>query len=83
VDNLDASGAVIIGICLGAERILRLERGTAGYDVRLPNGAVYLQKDAVRYYYKHSILDYTNAGSVWDGERLKAGHRVSIMIRVS
>lgn len=46
VDNLEASGSVIIGTSLGAERILRLKEkdGEAGWDVRLPSGSVYLQQ---------------------------------------
>ncbi|OCF33238.1 hypothetical protein I316_04979 [Kwoniella heveanensis BCC8398] len=59
VDNLQASGSVICGVSLGAERTLRLRQkgdGTAdetggdegvlgwGWDVRLPSGSVYMQK---------------------------------------
>ena len=46
VDNLDASGGVIVGICLGAERILRLRKkgGAEGWDIRLPNGCAYVQR---------------------------------------
>jgi alkylated DNA repair protein alkB family protein 7 len=50
VDNVDASGSVIIGVSLGAERILRLERkgaeneGRAGWEVLLNSGSVYVQK---------------------------------------
>ncbi|KAK8865640.1 hypothetical protein IAR55_000785 [Kwoniella newhampshirensis] len=86
VDNLEASGSVICGISLGAERTLRLVKkgereGRAGWDVRLPSGSVYLQRDSVRYGYEHSILHNEHEGSVWDGERLSPGHRISIMIR--
>ena len=48
VDNLEASGGVILGVCLGADRTLRLSKKSSdsevGWDVRLGNGAVYLQK---------------------------------------
>lgn len=50
VDNLDASGGMIIGICLGTERILRLTRkgvdkgDREGWDILLPNGCLYLQR---------------------------------------
>lgn len=50
VDNVDASGSVIIGVSLGAERILRLERkgaeneGGDGWEVLLKSGSVYVQK---------------------------------------
>lgn len=50
VDNVDASGSVIIGVSLGAERVLRLERkeaeseGGDGWEVLLKSGSVYVQK---------------------------------------
>lgn len=54
VDNVDASGTVIIGVSLGAERILRLEEAEQegrkvnivhrGWDVLLKTGSLYLQK---------------------------------------
>ena len=54
VDNVDASGTVIIGVSLGAERILRLEEASQegrktnivhkGWDVLLKTGSLYLQK---------------------------------------
>ncbi|WRT65939.1 uncharacterized protein IL334_002890 [Kwoniella shivajii] len=89
VDNLEASGSVICGVSLGASRTLRLEKkekdgedkGSQGWDVRLDNGSVYLQRDTVRYHYEHSILPYSSEGSVWDGKKLQSGHRISIMIR--
>jgi alkylated DNA repair protein alkB family protein 7 len=40
-------------------------------------------RDSIRYGFKHSILPYNDQGSVWDGERLKEGHRLSLMVRVS
>ncbi|GFZ43344.1 hypothetical protein JCM24511_01064 [Saitozyma sp. JCM 24511] len=98
VDNLEASGSVIVGVSLGSERVLRLRakgdapaaatggvaaKAAGGWDVRLPSGSVYLQRDTVRYGFEHSILGYEAPESVWDGQRLPAGHRVSIMVRVS
>jgi alkylated DNA repair protein alkB family protein 7 len=44
VDNVDASGSVIIGLSLGAERILRLESEGQGWEVLLKSGSVYRQK---------------------------------------
>ena len=60
VDNVDASGGSILGICLGADRILRLSNkvessasggsktspkdGMSGWDVLLRNGTMYLQR---------------------------------------
>ncbi|OXG65082.1 hypothetical protein C370_01612, partial [Cryptococcus neoformans A1-35-8] len=90
VDNLEASGRVILGVSLGAERTLRLrrkfgdgEQGTEGegWDVRLGSGSVYIQRDSIRYGYEHSILPFDDPSSIWDGEKLESGHRISIMIR--
>lgn len=47
VDNPDASGSWILGVSLGAERIMRMEDlkdSDVSYDVLLPSGSVYLQK---------------------------------------
>ncbi|WVQ65145.1 uncharacterized protein L199_003318 [Kwoniella botswanensis] len=84
VDNLEASGKYICGVSLGGERILRLRakgKKEDGWDVRLNSGSVYLQRDSIRYEYEHSILPYSSEGSVWNGEKLNQGHRISIMIR--
>ncbi|OCF75219.1 hypothetical protein I204_04072 [Kwoniella mangroviensis CBS 8886] len=84
VDNLEASGKYICGVSLGGERILRLRakgKKEDGWDVRLNSGSVYLQRDSIRYKYEHSILPYSSEGTVWDGEDLNHGHRISIMIR--
>ncbi|KAI5454304.1 hypothetical protein NCC49_004362 [Naganishia albida] len=90
VDNVDASGTVIIGVSLGAERILRLEEASQegrktnivhkGWDVLLKTGSLYLQRDTIRYNYVHSILPY-GPDSTWAGSPLVPGHRVSLMIR--
>lgn len=58
MDNVDASGTVIIGVSLGAERILRLEEASQeerqtnivhkGWDVLLKTGSLYLQKYVMR-----------------------------------
>ncbi|KAI8998472.1 hypothetical protein BD414DRAFT_122300 [Trametes punicea] len=73
VDNIEASGTWILGVSLGDERILRLENPSfpnERYEVALPSGSVYMQRDTVRYNYQHSILNKT------DGRQ-----RLSIMIR--
>ena len=46
VDNLEASGSVILGLSLGAERTMRLKKkaGEGGWEIRLPSGSVYLQR---------------------------------------
>lgn len=42
-----------------------------------------MRRDDIRYQYEHSILPYDDPVSVWEGEQLSAGHRVSVMVRVS
>jgi alkylated DNA repair protein alkB family protein 7 len=98
VDNVEASGTWILGISLGAARVLRMESTSNpedSFEVLLPSGSVYLQmqvqsicfrlcakiqsRDSVRYDYNHSVL---KAGH-FHGCEIKAGQRVSIMIRVS
>jgi len=79
IDNLHASGTWILGVSLGAERIMRMEStgGEHSFDVLLPSGSVYLQRNTVRFGYKHSIL---KEGSFL-GREIKSGPRLSIMIR--
>ncbi|KAF7353616.1 2OG-FeII-Oxy-2 domain-containing protein [Mycena venus] len=80
IDNLSASGSWILGVSLGAERLLLLEPKNGNGDsfqVLLPSGSVYIQRDSLRYDYKHSIL----VGGTYEGRELRGGERVSIMIR--
>ncbi|KAF9458671.1 hypothetical protein BDZ94DRAFT_1270194 [Collybia nuda] len=75
IDNIDASGSWILGVSLGGERILRMEGPTedhGNFDIVLPSGSVYLQKNAMRFTFKHSILK---------GESKDTCQRLSIMIR--
>jgi len=47
VDNIQASGTWILGVSLGAERIMRMEitdSSRDSFDVLLPSGSVYLQR---------------------------------------
>jgi alkylated DNA repair protein alkB family protein 7 len=47
VDNLSASGSWILGVSLGAERLMHLEPGDENgdsYQVLLPSGSVYIQR---------------------------------------
>lgn len=47
VDSIGASGSWILGLSLGAERVMRLEHVDNPhdvFDVLLPSGSVYLQK---------------------------------------
>lgn len=46
IDNVGASGSWILGVSLGATRILRMTSpdGSDDFDVLLPSGSVYLQR---------------------------------------
>lgn len=79
IDNADASGTWIFGVSLGSERILRMIGPdiSENFDVLLPSGSVYLQRDSLRYNYSHSILE----SGVFHGRVSAGGQRLSIMIR--
>ncbi|KAG2158172.1 uncharacterized protein EDB93DRAFT_1238447 [Suillus bovinus] len=85
VDNIEASGTWILGVSLGAARVLRMESTSNPedfFEVLLTSGSVYLQmqvQDSVRYDYNHSILKADR----FLGRGITAGQRVSIMVRVS
>ncbi|TFK42720.1 hypothetical protein BDQ12DRAFT_676696 [Crucibulum laeve] len=72
IDNVSASGSWIMGISLGDERALRMESVDSSFDVMLPSGSLYLQRDEVRYKFKHSIVADTSRHRT---------QRLSIMIR--
>ncbi|KAI0065486.1 hypothetical protein BV25DRAFT_1868773 [Artomyces pyxidatus] len=80
IDSVDASGSWILGVSLGAARVLRLEptndeMRSKVSDVLLPSGSVYLQRNSVRYGYRHSILRTSSTG------RSSEAQRLSIMVR--
>ncbi|KAJ6606490.1 hypothetical protein DFH09DRAFT_10078 [Mycena vulgaris] len=80
IDNLGASGSWILGVSLGAERLLHLEGQNGNRDsfqVLLPSGSVYIQRDSVRFDHKHSIP----IKGIYDGRAIHGGQRISIMIR--
>ncbi|KDQ16203.1 hypothetical protein BOTBODRAFT_157001 [Botryobasidium botryosum FD-172 SS1] len=82
VDNIQASGGIIVGISLGAERVVRFSRVDdenkgEWFDVLLPSGSAYVQRDTVRYKYEHSV----SKGGVFRGREVKGGQRLSIMMR--
>jgi len=87
VDNIQASGSFILGVSLGAPRILHLEEVNANpsqdanhvpaCDLLLEPGSVYVQRDYTRYNMKHSILQEGTIGGVF----VPHGQRLSIMIR--
>ncbi|KAG8933313.1 hypothetical protein FRC01_009963 [Tulasnella sp. 417] len=82
VDNVEASGKTILGISLGAARVLRLQPKESGssdecIDILLESGSVYVQTGFVRYNFAHSVpLEWQ-----FHDRALKPGQRMSIMIR--
>ncbi|KZO98653.1 hypothetical protein CALVIDRAFT_512091 [Calocera viscosa TUFC12733] len=81
VDNLEASGNMIMGVSLGAERILKMtgvdeEKGRC-FQCLLRSGDVYITKGVMRYGYKHEILQT----GVFKGEPVEGGQRLSLMFR--
>ncbi|KAJ7093243.1 hypothetical protein C8R44DRAFT_815955 [Mycena epipterygia] len=80
IDNLTASGSWILGVSLGAERLLHLEgqnENSESFQVLVPSGSVYIQRDSLRFDYKHSIP----MKGIYEGREIHGGQRVSIMIR--
>lgn len=80
VDNVEASGSWILGVSLGNMRAMRLESAddpSDSFEMLLPSGSVYIQRDTTRYRYKHSILLRGKLGDIEYG----GGQRVSVMIR--
>ncbi|CAE6480758.1 unnamed protein product [Rhizoctonia solani] len=82
VDNIEASGSVIAGVSLGNTRVLRLTQSTtdsieASFDVLLESGSVYIQRDNIRYKWKHEIPNVTD----FRDRRIGGGQRISVMLR--
>ncbi|CAE6479148.1 unnamed protein product [Rhizoctonia solani] len=82
VDNIEASGSAIAGVSLGDTRILRLTQSSAGsedasFDVLLESGSVYIQRDDVRYNWRHEIPNITE----FQGRTVGGGQRISVMLR--
>lgn len=66
VDSKTAMGGVLVGVCLGGSRVLRLRRDgkeeeSGRVDVLLESGSVYVQMGDVRNEYSHAILPPTSA----------------------
>ncbi|BGP58619.1 hypothetical protein JCM8202v2_006288 [Rhodotorula sphaerocarpa] len=92
VDNLDAFGHTIVGISLGGERIMHFKRtedtaeeaavadpeaGPSEFEVLLEPGSAYIQREPLRTYYTHEVLE----GGGWDGRPVGGTQRLSIMLR--
>lgn len=79
IDNTSSSGTWILAISLGAARVLHMEEANAltpkKFDVLLTSGSVYLQRDNVRYHWKHSLMH------PYESISRARGQRVSIVVR--
>jgi alkylated DNA repair protein alkB family protein 7 len=81
IDNIEASGDTILGVSLGAPRIMTLKHKDDAnedgrIDILLESGSVYVQRGTIRYDFKHAIAD-TN----FRGIQISGGHRLSLMLR--
>lgn len=89
IDNISASGTWILGVSLGAERVMRLEHiqsGAPPIDIVLPSGSVYIQKWVITFLFElRATIDVSPRDSIrydYKHSVLKGGQRLSIMVRV-
>ncbi|KAG2178037.1 hypothetical protein INT43_003290, partial [Umbelopsis isabellina] len=81
VDNVEYSGSVVAGLCLLSPAIMKLRHKddpNNQLDVLLDPGTFYIQRDSVRYAFTHEI---TLDNSVWNGEQIDRGRRISLLFR--
>ncbi|KAG9088791.1 hypothetical protein FRC07_012472, partial [Ceratobasidium sp. 392] len=78
VDNIEASGSMIAGVSLGGTRVLRMSRDGEAFDILLESGSVYVQRDDIRYGWKHEIPNTTRFQDRAVGN---GGQRLSVMLR--
>lgn len=90
VDSKTAMGGVLVAVCLGGSRVLRLKRdgqeGESGrVDVLLESGSVYVQMGEARNEYSHAILPPTSAQAFPQDDvpvfTTEARQRLSIVLR--
>ncbi|KZT53736.1 hypothetical protein CALCODRAFT_500782 [Calocera cornea HHB12733] len=81
VDNVEASGKMILGVSLGAARVLRMtgveEEEGRQFQCLLDSGDAYITKGVMRYKYKHEILER----GMFKGQPVQGGQRLSLMLR--
>jgi len=92
IDNIDASGSWILGVSLGADRTLRMQKAgnpkEGTHTLTLHSGSVYLQRSELHLLVVvHSDIcyfrDYSRYNYLHSIEReQRIGQRLSIMIRV-
>ena len=77
VDNVNASGNIIAGVCLNSDSVMVLKHVDDGhtFNVFLPRRCLYYQLDDVRYNYSHAIPVFV------DGFEFERRSRISILLR--
>ncbi|KAJ3170755.1 Alpha-ketoglutarate-dependent dioxygenase alkB 7, mitochondrial [Geranomyces variabilis] len=84
VDNIQASGAVITGLCLLSPTVIvfrNVADPTAYFSALMEPGTLYVQRDALRFDYTHEIPGGASALRVFDGKPIPPARRISIMMR--
>ncbi|ORZ06219.1 hypothetical protein BCR42DRAFT_496389, partial [Absidia repens] len=82
VDNIEASGSVVAGLCLKSPAKMVLEHvddPSCQVAIFLPPRCFYIQRDTVRYQFKHAIMG--PEASVWNGKPFEKTDRISLMFR--
>ncbi|CAO3646266.1 unnamed protein product [Cunninghamella blakesleeana] len=82
VDNKEASGSVVAGLCLKSpcKMILQHEDDDQyQLDILLKPRTFYIQRDFVRYQFKHAIA--SDKESIWDNEPFNKTDRISLLFR--
>ncbi|KAJ3175849.1 Alpha-ketoglutarate-dependent dioxygenase alkB 7, mitochondrial [Geranomyces variabilis] len=84
VDNIQASGAIITGLCLLSPTVIvfrNVADPTAYFSALMQPGALYVQRDALRFDYTHEIPGGDSALRVFGGKPIPPARRISIMMR--
>ncbi|KAI8086793.1 uncharacterized protein BX664DRAFT_315959 [Halteromyces radiatus] len=82
VDNVEASGSVVAGLCLKSPVKMTLEHQDnvdCRVDVFLPTSCFYIQRDYVRYHFKHAVAGPSQ--SIWDDKPFDKYDRISLLFR--
>ncbi|ORX44453.1 hypothetical protein DM01DRAFT_1312491 [Hesseltinella vesiculosa] len=82
VDNIQASGSIVAGLCLKSPCKMILEHQTdpsCAVEVFLDKNCFYIQRDFVRYEFKHAIV--SPELSIWNGQPFKKKDRISVLFR--
>ncbi|KAJ3156668.1 Alpha-ketoglutarate-dependent dioxygenase alkB 7, mitochondrial [Geranomyces michiganensis] len=84
VDNVQASGAIITGLCLLSPTVIvfrSVADPSAYFTALMEPGALYVQRDALRFDYTHEIPGGDSPLRVFGGKLIPPARRISIMMR--